>query len=83
MEISSKEGVGLKPIPQTFRNPLGVSAKNLKPKEGVESSFSKKRASREEKMPAKKFWLAFLFSHLHFLFFLMTLALCHLARINT
>jgi hypothetical protein len=22
MEISSKEGVGLKPVPQTFRNPL-------------------------------------------------------------
>ena len=47
MEISHREGVGLKPIPRDDRKPAGVSEKKLESEEDLKSLLLGKRASKE------------------------------------
>jgi len=47
MEISHREGVGLKPIPRDDWKPAKVSEKKLKSKEDLKSHLLAKRASKE------------------------------------
>jgi len=61
MEISHREGVGLKPIPQKNWKPAGVSVRNPKPSGGAKRFHSEKagfETTRERKLTVK---VSFLF----------------------
>jgi len=63
MEISHREGVGLKPIPQKNWKPAGVSERKLKPKETVKSLLLEKagfETTSRRKLTLKVSFLFFL-----------------------